>query len=519
MTKTNIERKIIIGLIVSTNYLQQLQSLHLDSQLFTSSTAKVIARWCFEYFEKYNKAPFRDIEEIYFEKLKLKQISDDLADEMENDILPDLNDEYEAEGINVDYLIDKTKTYFEERHLENHHELIEDLLNRGKLEEAKQTAQDYKGIAKEIGNDISLKDKSVLNKITQAFDTSYQSVIKYPGKLGQFWNHQLVRGGFVGLMAPEKRGKTFMLLDMAIRGAKQGSKMAFFQAGDMTEGQALIRICIYLSKKSNLDKYAGKFFIPVKDCLYNQLDICDKEVRECDFGVFNGGDFTVQNIRKKITKKDILEQVKLNPEYKPCYNCQEYKNHSWGVPWLKEINVGNALTASQAKKTFENFFITKNLNCKISTHANGTLSLQEIRNILSVWEKEEGWVPDGIIIDYADLLIPDKSIEFRHAQNEIWKGMRRLSQEKHCLVVTASQTDSASYEQNTIRLKNFSEDKRKYSHVTAMFGLNQDKEGREKKLGLLRINEILIREGDYNTNSYVTLLQSLRMGRPFLSSY
>ena len=110
-------------------------------------------------------------------------------------------------------------------------------------------------------------------------------------------------------------------------------------------------------------------------------------------------------------------------------------------------------------------------------------------------------------------------MEERHRQNKIWKQLRSLSQERHCLVVTATQADAKSYESGLLHMKNFSEDKRKYGHVTAMYGLNQDKDGREKNIGLMRINEIVLREGDYNTSKTVTVLQNLRRGRPFLGSF
>ena len=97
--------------------------------------------------------------------------------------------------------------------------------------------------------------------------------------------------------------------------------------------------------------------------------------------------------------------------------------------------------------------------------------------------------------------------------------LRALSQSRNALLITATQTDSQSYEQDTLSRKNFSEDKRKYAHVTAMYGLNQDPKEREKKLGVMRINEIVIREGDFDTTSCVTVLQSLNLGRPFLGSY
>jgi hypothetical protein len=94
-----------------------------------------------------------------------------------------------------------------------------------------------------------------------------------------------------------------------------------------------------------------------------------------------------------------------------------------------------------------------------------------------------------------------------------------MAQERDALVLTVTQTDADSYEHDTIKLKNFSEDKRKYGHVTAMFGLNQDKNGREKRLGITRINKIAIREGSNYDDEYVNILQRLEIARPLLGSF
>ena len=54
-----------------------------------------------------------------------------------------------------------------------------------------------------------------------------------------------------------------------------------------------------------------------------------------------------------------------------------------------------------------------------------------------------------------------------------------------------------------------------------MYGLNQDKENtsREKKLGVMRVNELVIREGSFDVTSQVSVLQNLNIGRPYLGSY
>jgi hypothetical protein len=181
------------------------------------------------------------------------------------------------------------------------------------------------------------------------------------------------------------------------------------------------------------------------------------------------------------------------------------------------IDIKYPVDAAEAKAKWSEFFIKKKRRFRLSTHANGTLSVQKIENILERWERDSGFVPYVILIDYADLLTTDKERDFRHKQNQIWMDLRALSQ--FHLLITATQTDSASYETETLSRKNFSEDKRKYAHVTAMYGLNQDPKEREKKLGVMRINEIVVREGDFDTTSSVTVLQSLNLGRPFLGSY
>src|SRR4030042_4183377 len=91
-----IERKIIIGLITSTEYLKLIQKIW-NIELLESPTAKRLAIWCWEYFDKYQKAPKKDIEMIFFSKLKSGKLPKDIADEIQEDILPGLSQEYAKE--------------------------------------------------------------------------------------------------------------------------------------------------------------------------------------------------------------------------------------------------------------------------------------------------------------------------------------------------------------------------------------------------------------------------------------
>jgi hypothetical protein len=519
MSNPFIERKIIIALITSDEFIHQIRPI-FNSRLLGSSMAKRLSGWCIEYYDKYKQAPKVNIEGIYYDKLR-RGLPKDLAEEIEQDILPDLSEEYSQNNEDVEVLIQQARQYLAEKNLELHLSKIKDLLESGDFEEANKLALQFKPLSLSKDTSIRFDSESIMDAIDAAFSEANHPLIRYPKALGEFWNHHFIQGGFVALMAPEKRGKTFMLMDMARRAVRQGNTVVFFQAGDMTQSQQIRRFAIHLAKTSDKEQYCGTMFEPVADCMYNQLNTCNKKIRECDFGVLE--DQTEKDIRDVPTYEMLKEAYLNNPDYQPCHNCLDYYCHSWGVPWLRRIEVKGPLEKNTAKRLFEQHFMHSRGRLILSSHANGTLSISEMKGLLDEWYKADGIIPHIIIIDYADLLVPSTKQEFRHQQNEIWKNLRLLSQEKRGgidpLVITATQADADSYDRNLLQLKNFSEDKRKYGHVTALFGLNQDPKGREKELGILRINEIVVREGESNPNRVVHVLQNLKRGLPYITSY
>lgn len=513
-----IERLILVGLITSTKFLQQVRPVW-DNRLMGSVTVQRIAGWCVDYFDEYHKAPGITIEDIAHAKLRTGEIPKDMHKDID-EFLDELDEEYTDE-YNLQYALDQANTYLKERHLELHNEKVKDLLESGEADDAHALASSYKGLSFEIANDLDLSEGNVSLRIKNAFTGLLAPLFKFPGALGRFMNSQLVRGGFISFMASEKRGKSFWLLEMAIKAVTAKCKVAFFQAGDMTEDQQLRRLAIYLTKTPINEKYIGDVFVPVSDCIHNQLHNCDREERTCDFGALIGAEnIDEETIREELTLDHLLDAYEENgTDYTPCNHCAEFKTKPWGSPWIELETIKHPLSAEKAARKAVEFFVKKKRRMRISTHANGSLSVLGIQQTLDRWRNTSGFIPDVIIIDYADLLVPSKVTEFRHQQNEIWKDLRGLSQTTNSLVITATQADAKSYDQNTLKQSNFSEDKRKYAHVTAMYGLNRDKYGREKKLGLLRINALVIREDEFDVASEVTVLQSLSLGRPFLDSY
>ena len=131
---------------------------------------------------------------------------------------------------------------------------------------------------------------------------------------------------------------------------------------------------------------------------------------------------------------------------------------------------------------------------RVSAHPSD-LTIQEIKDVLLGWSRD-GWVPDVIVIDYADLLESEKGGWDRRDQiGDTWRRLRGLSQQYHCLVLTATQSDAAAYKSYILDRSNFSEARMKNDHVTGMIGLCQTME--EKEMGLMRLNWVVLREDEF----------------------
>lgn len=520
-----IERKLILGLITSKQFIKDTRKV-FDISLLESSSARLLANWALEYYDKYKNAPNTHIEDIYYKKLQ-EGLDKETAEEIEQGILPELSEDYVKEGLDIDFIVDEAFQYFKKQRLLKISSQIEGTIEEGRgplkarLEAAEKLTTDYKAIGPEIDETIDLSKKESLKHLKQAFDKTIEPLIIFPKQLGQFWNSQFIPGAFIAFLAPEKRGKTFLLLEIAIRAVRQGKKVAFFQAGDMNEGDQLERIAIYLTKRNTLEKYCKPHFEAVRDCKRNQWNTCDKKERECDFGLFEGME---KDEVEKYKMKDYIDLYEDNEDYLPCYNCKEYNTQKLGTVWIKKVESKEVLDYMTAKKAFKEFFIKNKRQFKLATYPNSTLSFDMVNIKCDEWEEEDGFVADVALFDYFDIMIPSKYIQdFRHRENEKWKEGRKFSQTarkgiKPC-TIGVTQSDADAYTKDTLSLKNFSEDKRKYAHVTAMYGLNQDKKGIEKSFGLLRINELILRKGDFDSSNQVTLIQNLRQGRPLKGSF
>lgn len=513
-----VERRICIGMITNAEYIQ-LVIPFWRSDLLATKWARLVCGWSFEYYDKYKRPAGEDIESLY--EAHKTELDDDTNEAM-GAFLRGLSNEYKQEYnrhdedgrqiFNVEYLIDQTKNYFQQQNLIKHHEEIAARIEQGELQEGEATATGFAPAYVDNTTYIEPFSDTAGPALRAAFSARQQPLIRYPSAIGTFWNEEMTRDSFVAIMAAEKKGKSWILMDAAIRAARQGCNTVLFQAGDMTENQMLRRMAIYVAQRSDQERYCKDLWMPVLDCKRHQRDQCDDRRRQPSH-------YTepVLETGEEIVLEDLTAAAETFPNHEPCRNCPAIQ----GAVWLEKMKDLQPLSKEQVEREmlrFSDRYMKGRL--RLSTHANETLTITGMKAQLDIWERSEHFIPDVIVVDYADILAPCPDfarLEFRHQQNRIWQRLRNLSQERHNLVITATQAKATAYLKDLLDLSDYSEDKRKYAHCTAMYGLNQTAE--EKRIGLMRINSLLVRDSDFSSDRPVSVLQRLQIGRPMMKSF
>lgn len=507
---SRIERSIITGMIISDRYLQSIINIYDPDYLQTEFTRK-IAGWCINYFQEFGKPPGTHIQDIFYGH---EDSLEESEAELISTFLESISHEFERyKKLNIDYLLKQTEEYFEENNLIKTSEEILSLTGVGRIEQAKKLIKEHKSIQfikAEGFNPYTNKEK-----IKESFLYSGQSLFKFPGALGKLMNSQLIRDALIGILAPEKRGKTWWLMEFAHRAFKSKCNVAFFQIGDLSERQQNIRFHIRLAGRSNKQKYCGTIFKPVLDCKKNQSDTCKKKQR-------SDGIYIDWKMFKEWKNKDRLKEFfKEHEEHEPCTYCKDRPGFMFeGCVWYEKKKILDILTWRSSVIMGRKFSKKTGKSFQLACYPSGTIKVSDIESNIDSWENSMGFIPDLIIIDYADLLEPesiDLHKDIRHQQNTIWKSLRSLSIKRNCLVITATQADAASYQEESLKLINFSESKSKYAHVTCFIALNQTAE--EKRMGIMRIGQLVVREDEFDIDKEVKVLQCLNIGRPFISSF
>jgi hypothetical protein len=491
---TEVEQKILTAAITSTKFCREIFPV-LHEKYFQDAHIVRVIRWVREYYGQYQQAPEKHIQDVY--KLKQGEIKEAEADLIKR-FLTTLSERYEdLREFNVEYVLDESLKYLNARALTVISDNVKLLLEAGHVDLAEDELQSFRRVKKETTSWIDPFDPKTVRNV---FDEEGVHLVNFTGKLGELLG-DFDRGWFVGFMAPYKRGKTWWLQETAILSLLNKYRVAFISL-EMGVNRVLKRM---YSEITSMGAKEGIHYFPCFDCSKNQRGTCDDPHRASRVSLL-GPD---GKPRRFFVGEDY-------GDYKPCTYCRgkrEYEPASWFEPYKRR-----ALNARDVRKTVHGWRGMFGSRLRVKSYPRFSANVSDIRRDLDALEYSEGFIPDVIIVDYADILAPENvgDTDRRSRIDDTWKTLGGMAEERHCLMVTATQSNRGSADKRNVMSTDVAEDIRKMAHVDVMISLNQTSE--EKRLGIMRVGIAAHRDADFEEGKHVQVLQHLPTGQPFLDS-
>lgn len=505
------ERVVLMGLVVSDPVAAGLDGV-IKPEHFSTPQTQRIAKWCLEHWQQYHKSPGQDLKAIYL--AERKSMPDEEAEWVFN-FLKQLSSQYdEGKGkFNAKYAIDQGRKFAKEQGLRLLHKQLGKWLDSGRLEQAEEQVTGYNQVAKAVGRwSDPLTDKRL---ISEALDPDNEAAIfTFRGDVGRMIG-PIERSHLVGFMAPAKRGKTWWLEDAAMEGVACGLKVALFSL-EMNDQQITRRIQRYITP---LPPRAGEYTFPVWDCVKNQRDFCGRAERTSGVGLIQEEE---NGKGKKKNGRSAHDGKPLDPrdapdDYLPCDYCYHHGLPDYQLATWLEVRKLKALKISQAIRNSEKLIHMTRGRLRLQTWPPYTAGMADIVSTLNIWENLDGFIPDMVVIDYADILRPDRQLgEERHMLDRIWKAMKALAQERQVIVISASQTNRPSFGSERLDAQDIAEDIRKLAHVDLLLPINQT--AQEKRSRVWRLGVLVQRHEEFFISDECWILNQLQVGQPYLDS-
>ena len=447
------ERDLLIGLITSEKFCREICPI-LNPRLLEVEYARTVASWIKEFYSNFKKAPGKDILKLY--RAKCEEITDeDLQENILTFIEKVCKDFDNVKSFNDEFVLQQSLIYLKGRSLKNLNDDIDAYLTSGEISKAENAITKYKSVEKSSGEAVSLLHniETVVNSFTQEDELLFE----FPGAYGAVIG-KVHREDFVSFLAPMKRGKTWALMDAGITALQNGLKVIHVSL-EMSEAQMTKRYWTALSGQLNEDN---------NEINYSYFEKIDTDSKKC------------WKIKHKIISRKAVSIAQVESKQKN----------------LRRLFRGGDI--------------------RILAVPAYSLTVEALDTKLDKLEQEEKYIPDVIIVDYADIMAPsDKGNDYRNQLDGIWKRLRGMAQKRKAVVFTASQSGRASINKDADS-QDIAEDIRKLAHITSMVSLNQTQE--EKQNGIIRLKQLAVREGQAEFREAVCT-QCLSIGRIVTDSH
>jgi len=492
------EKRIVAGMIISTDYMKRLKDVY-RSYYFKNSYLEKIAGWSMSFFEEHKESPYKHIQDIFeSQSHHLKETEVELI----RRVLKNLSGQYDKDNINVDYLIDTTEEYFRTRELEIYRNNIEVHLENGDIEEAEAEMERFRvvSLALEENMYINPGDKKARARIYKKKEEQETNFFSLPGDLGKFIGN-IKRGDVIGITAPQKKGKSFLLVDFFKQAVMCRKKVVHFSI-EMTDTEMLSRI--YKSFHPALDNKSEESFFPVFDCKKNQMGECKN--RNSTVIVLDEDD------------KDSKKDFQYNPQHVPCDKCRRNGRRKLYqmATYVSKIHRDED-TFITMQKNIAKFDDRLSRYSRIVVRPKYSLTEELMMYDLSVLESRYNFIPDIILLDYIDIMQIKSTHDDYKLEDEKWKLLAKIAGQTKCAVVTVTQANKEGAKAEILHTTDQAGFYGKGRHVNLMLGINQMPD--EKKKGIYRIGVLDSRSGRFNESETCTVLQDLKAGQMVLDSF
>ena len=430
--KTLDEKDFVTSLIMSDKCCQVLLS-YVKLNYFDVDYARTVVSWVNEYYRKFKHAPKDDISSLY--RVHCDEIQDEALKELVLNYIQELANS-EIQINNEDYLLDRSKDFLDYKALQNYTEELNACLQTRSMDKARKIQADYIKVNTVELNEVSLTSLSDKSIIENALSQEEEILFTLPDDLNRVIGN-IHRNDFIAILAPPKRGKSFALQYLAIQALKQRLNVVFVSM-EMTREEVIQRLWKALwGAESGL----------VKDGVYEAArfvtDSCEEGKYKC-------------------------EQISIN-----------VKNKAKSVSALqKRLRTNNNYSG----------------DIRVIAYPRFSASVKQITDRIEELA-DNGFIPDVVIIDYADITTPiGGGSELRNQIDEIWKYLGGFATKMYCCVITASQTNRSGMSSSSVEAESIGENFKKIAHITSMVSLEQTRKMKEEHL--MRVRNIAIRNGE-----------------------
>ena len=392
--------------------------------------------------------------------IKSIRLDDEEKNKLIHRFLKTIDDFNRNENFNERYSIDKACDYIRKKNIDYIKNQLNLCLENDDYESAEDLVKMYEELeSHQEGIDRFNLDEKDDKDIDEILNPKNQRVFKYHGLLGDIV--RVYRGDLLSFIGPSKRGKTWFLLMSAFEACIQQYRVVFFSF-EMDKIRIKKRFYQMLSNSVDPDDHPGKTNV----------------------------DLPIKEFSKKNDCYELIESI-------------------------ENFDVLNHKGITKAKKRFK--MIRKKGNIEFICPPNASMSVKGIKKELDDLIKKKNFVPDVIILDYADIIKASFKTDHRNEIDDVWKGIKGLAQATNTLVITASHANNRTTSKGKdIDEGDVVEDQRKLNHVSAMVAINQI--DAEKQKGITRLSVMASRHKKAHKGMTITVTQCLDIGKPYIDA-